>query len=439
MELRDYAEKALKWSLKEAEQAEAYTSIRKEKRILIDNNKLSYIESKSQSRITLMTIKEKKIGVSSLSSLNNETIQRAINYAITIMKNSPPDTDFETLISPVKLTSVGEYYDKTIIELDDKDFIQLAKNSVDIVNELKATITQGELRIVTIESCLLNSEGVDVQGTKTYIFYDFTIMVSNGAKSAEGFISRGYSFLNDIEIEQHLEKVISLTRKCLCPQKIEGGLFDVVLDKDAAYDILSILGYALNGDNARKMRSPFTGKLNTKVLSSKLSIIDDGTLSRGYSTYISDGEGFTMKRKIVIDKGVLKTYLLDSYTARKFNTESTGNAGRGRPFPSIRITNLIVEGGTKETEDLISEIDKGLYIPRLPPLMPNPMSGEFSVELRQAFLIRNGELKEAVRWGMLSDNIYGMLNRVIEVSKDREKIYSLIVPSISVSKVKIEA
>ena len=71
--------------------------------------------------------------------------------------------------------------------------------------------------------------------------------------------------------------------------------------------------------------------------------------------------------------------------------------------------------------------------------MVNPLTGQFSVELRQAFRIERGEIGEAVRWGMLSDNVYGMLNRIISISRNSTKIYNFIVPAISISSTKIEA
>jgi len=438
--IREYARIALGECLKECDQAEVLTSITRRRRVLFEDNRVSYVEFSKTSLIRDMAIKERKVGVISQSSLSEQTVHEAVKRALKFMKSSEPDPDFETLIGPMKLPKIERYFDENVVKLSDEELIKRALGIVEIVKSESGAITQGEFELVISDTYLTNSEGVDVCGLRTRVLYNFTLMVREDSNASEGFFMRGYAFLEDANVEEDIKAMLNLTKKTLRPKKVEGGTLDIVLGPDAVYELLKfVLPYVLNGDHARKQRSPFTGKINSQVLSKKLTIIDDGTLPKGYATFPCDGEGYPMKRKVVIDKGVLKTFLLDNYTARKMGVESTGNAGSNRPFPSISPTNLIIVQGSKSLEELIGEIDKGLYIPRIPPAMVNPLTGQFSVELRQAFKIERGELKEAVRWGMLSDNVYGMLNRIASISSDSVKIYNFVVPAISISNVKIEA
>ena len=440
LDVKDYAELALKESIKECDQAEVLTLTTIRRRLLLEDNKVNYVEFSKNSRIRVMVIRDKKIGVVSRSGLSKPNVYETISRALELMRNSEPDPDFETLISPMKLSEVGAYFDKNILELSDEELIDRGTDVIKVVESKNGIITQGELELSTSTLCLLNSEGVDVCGRRTNIAYNFTLMVSEDTNASEGFLMRGYTFLEDAKLESDIEWMLDLTRRTTRVKKVEGGLLDVVLGPDALYELLRYtLPYALNGDHARKHRSPFTGRLNSQIFSENLTIIDDGTLPKGYATFPCDGEGHPMRRKTVVDRGILKTFLLDHYTAVKVGVESTGNAGTNRPFPSISPTNLIIAHGNKSIEELIGEIDKGLYIPRIPPAMVNPLTGQFSVELRQAFRIERGEIGEAVRWGMLSDNVYGMLNRIISISRTSTKIYNFIVPAISISNTKIEA
>ena len=440
IDIEKYARMALSECLKECDQAEVLTSIIDRRRVLFEGSKVSYVESSRSSRIGVMAIKNKRVGVASQSSLSEESAREAVSKALMFMRNNEPDPEFETLIGPMKLPAVKDYFDEKLMELSDEELIERGLNIVKLVTSKGGAIIQGELEIAVLKRYLLNSEGVDVYGLKTRILYNFTLMVSENTSASEGFFMRGYTFIDDAKIEDDVEWMLNLTRKTLKPKKVEGGMLDIVLGPDAVYELLRfVLSYVLNGDHARKRRSPFSEKIGSRVFSKEITVIDDGTIPRGYVTFPCDGEGYPMKRKVVIDKGILRTFLLDSYTARKMGVESTGNAGTNRPFPSITPTNLIIAQGTKSLEELIEEVDRGLYIPRIPPAMVNPLTGQFSVELRQAFRIERGELKDAVRWGMLSDNIYGMLNRVISVSRNVSRIYNFTIPAISISDVKVEA
>ena len=315
-----------------------------------------------------------------------------------------------------------------------------------LVSQLDRAIRGPDKRIVNCkvsyiegysEKVFLNSEGVDVEYDKTGAGFSICLAVYEGEVGSEGFRSRSTVYWDDLKLLENIAEVSELTSKTLRPEKIEPGVYTVVLAPDAAYSILSLIGFAVNADNVRKKRSPWTGRIGQRVASEKLTVIDDALLPRGRETAPCDGEGYPMRRKTVIEKGVLKTYLYDYYTARLMGTESTGNASSERPPPSISTTNVIVEPGSRTPEELIGEVERGVYIPRLPPLLANPVTGDFSAELRQAFTIEGGELGKPVRWGMLAGSVYHMLERITEVASDQTMIGSYLVPTVMVENVRI--
>ena len=432
-----WAEKALKEALKTVKQAEVLETSRSFSRILVENNKVTYIENGSTSSLRVMVIKDKKIGLSYINSLTEPRVLKAVKVALDFMKVSKPDPDFESLVSPKPLPTVTQIFDEKIKDMDVEELLEKVLEGINVAEEKGSTITQGEVTITIGKTRLINSEGVDIEYSKTGANFSITLAVYKEGAGSEGFRSRSTVYWDDLKLVENIAEVSELTFKTLNPAKIDPGVYTVVLAPDAAVDVLSVIGFAVNADNVRKKRSPWIGKIGQQVASKKLTVIDDGLLPRGTRTAPCDGEGYPMKRKTVIEKGVLKTYLYDYYTARLMNTESTGNSTGGRPPPSISTTNIIIEQGNKTPEELISEINRGIYIPRLPPSFTNPVTGDFSSELRQAFLIENGELSKPVRWGMVAGNAYHMLKNVIEIANNQTMVGSFIVPTITVENVRI--
>ena len=431
-----WAEKALKESLKIAKQAEVLETSRNFLRMLVENNKVTYIENGSTSSLRIMVVKEKKIGISYINSLTEPRILKAVKVALDFMNVSKPDPNFESLVSPKPLPTVSKIFDNKIRDMDIKDLLEEVLRGINTAIERGTVITQGEVTITIGKTKLVNSEGVDVEYSKTGTNFSITLAVYKEGVGSEGFRSRSTVYWDDLRLLNNIIEVSELTSKTLKPDKIEPGVYTVVLAPDAAYDILSVIGFAVNADNVRKKRSPWMNKIGQQVASGKLTVIDDGILLRGRGTAPCDGEGYPMKRKTVIERGVLKTYLYDYYTARLMNTESTGNSSGTRPPPSISTTNIIIEQGSKAFKELISEVKKGVYIPR-PPSFIHPVTGDFSSELRQAFLIEKGELSKPVRWGMVTGNAYHILKNIVGVANDQTMIGSYLIPTIIVEDVRI--
>jgi len=432
-----WAERALRKALRAAEQAEVLETSKSFLRVLIENDKVTYVESGSTGSLRVMVIKDKKIGLSRIDGLTETRVLKAVETALDSMRASKPDPDFEKLVGPKPLPAASQIFDGKIRDMGIEDLLDRVLEGVDAAEERGSVIVQGEVTLTVVRNRLINSEGVDVEYDKTGAGFSICLAVYEGEVGSEGFRSRSTVYWDDLKLLENIAEVSELTSKTLRPEKIEPGVYTVVLAPDAAYSILSLIGFAVNADNVRKKRSPWTGRIGQRVASEKLTVIDDALLPRGRETAPCDGEGYPMRRKTVIEKGVLKTYLYDYYTARLMGTESTGNASSERPPPSISTTNVIVEPGSRTPEELIGEVERGVYIPRLPPLLANPVTGDFSAELRQAFTIEGGELGKPVRWGMLAGSVYHMLERITEVASDQTMIGTYLVPTVMVENVRI--
>ena len=193
----------------------------------------------------------------------------------------------------------------------------------------------------------------------------------------------------------------------------------VVLDPHVAASFAAVIGRTLSADAVQRGRSLFAGKEGERIAAPALRLLDDGTDPEGLATAPFDGEGIPQQRTPLIEDGTLRTYLFDSYTARKGGRESTGNGTRGsyRAPPSVGATNLLIEPGSGTTADLVKETGDGLYVMGVSGLHSgvNAISGSFSVGATGR-LIRGGELAEPAREMTIASDLVSMLTAVQRAS-----------------------
>jgi PmbA protein len=223
-----------------------------------------------------------------------------------------------------------------------------------------------------------------------------------------------------------------MARSSLAGTKAESGTYDVLLKPLAVAELLenTILS-AFEADNVQKGRSSLKGRLGEMISSQGLNVHDDGLLAGGLDSSAFDGEGSPSRRTVLIEKGILKGFLYDSYTAGKDGLRSTGNAVRQgySDVPRVGMRNLIVSSPV--AYDLLEETKGYLINGLIGAHTANPISGDFSVEARNAFRVSPGEMPEPIRSLMLAGNIYDLLKN-IEIGTDVRAVGGIVTPTIKV-------
>lgn len=222
---------------------------------------------------------------------------------------------------------------------------------------------------------------------------------------------------DDFKPEEAGRKAGEIARMAVNPVKGEPGKYETVLGPLTFAHIVEQVGDMASAFAVDAGLSFLTGKLGTRVASENLSLLDDPTLEGTYGAGPFDEEGLPTKKNIIIERGVLKTYLHNSTTAKKFGTESTANAGIISPHPF----NLVVEAGDKGFDQLVSQVDNGLYITNDWYLRyQNYRTGDFSTIPRDGmFVVRRGSIEQAVKELRLSDNILRIISSIRALSKER--------------------
>jgi len=162
-------------------------------------------------------------------------------------------------------------------------------------------------------------------------------------------------------------------------------------------------GHSLEASSVAYGNSQFCGKLGQKIAHEKVTAIDDGTIPGDWGSINIDDEGTPARRNVLIEKGVLKTYMVDKFNGRRMGLPSTGSARR-QSFsfvPTSRMTNTFIAPGTDRDEDIIASIEYGLYAKEMGGGSVNPVTGEFNFAVNEGYLIRNGKICEPVRGASL--------------------------------------
>jgi PmbA protein len=222
------------------------------------------------------------------------------------------------------------------------------------------------------------------------------------------------------------------TLRRLGGRKIKSTQVPIVLDPIVAESILDNIFDAVDGDAIYRQSSFLVNKLGEQVAASNITVVDDGTIPGGFGTEPFDGEGVPTRRTTVIENGVLKSYLLNTYTAKKLGMKTTGNASRGLAgTPGIGSGNFYLQKGDRTPQQIIGDIKRGLYVFQFLGFGVNTVTGDFSRGV-SGLWIENGELTYPVEEVTVAGNLKDMLNNITEIGNDLEFRGSTACPTLRI-------
>ena len=179
------------------------------------------------------------------------------------------------------------------------------------------------------------------------------------------------------------------------PVAIENGFGGVIFHEAC--------GHSLEAAAVAYGRSQYVGKLGEQIANPKVTAIDDGTIPNAWGSVNIDDEGHIAQRNVLIENGILKSYMIDRFNGRRMGLPSTGNARRQSYAytPTSRMTNTFIAPGTDKNEDIIASMEYGLYAKDMGGGSVNPVTGEFNFSVSEGYLVRNGKICEPVRGASL--------------------------------------
>jgi PmbA protein len=230
------------------------------------------------------------------------------------------------------------------------------------------------------------------------------------------------------------EEAARRTLRKLGAKPIKTGEYPVIFDPDAARSILGLLAGCLMGSSIWRKSSYLVGREGTQVGSDLLTVVDDPLIPRAPGSRAFDGEGLKSRVNTVVEKGVLRMYLCDSYSGRKLGRESTASASRGGSGGvGASTSNFILRGGADSPEAILKGTKQGLYVTDMMGFGFNALTGDFS-RGASGFWVENGELTYPVSEVTISLNVDELWKRVDAVGNDIDMRTSTVAPTFRVGK-----
>jgi PmbA protein len=286
----------------------------------------------------------------------------------------------------------------------------------------------------TGHSVLANSLGFIGESRRSYC----SVAAMPIARSDDGAMQRDYWFsaartLAKLESPEAVgREAARRTLRRLGARKVASTKVPVVLDPMVAGNILDEIFSAASGDSIYRRASFLAGKLGEKIAGDNVTVVDDGTMPGGFGTSAFDGEGVPSRRTPVIENGVLKSYLLNTYTARKLGLQTTGNAARGLAGnPGISSGNFFLQPGARTPRQIIADVRQGFYVTEFMGFGVNLVTGDFS-QGASGLWIENGELAFPVEEVTVAGNLKEMLHHVSEIGNDLEFRGSTASPTLRI-------
>jgi PmbA protein len=264
------------------------------------------------------------------------------------------------------------------------------------------------------------------------------VAADEGGKNRRGYHWTAKRFLDELEDPKKVgEEAARRTLRKLGAKKVKTCEVPVVFDPDAARSILGMLAGCIMGSSIWRKSSYLVGREGTEVASSLVSVVDDPLIPRAPGSRPYDGEGLASRKNVVVEKGVLRTYLCDSYSGRKLGRESTGNAARGGSAGvSCSTSNFILEPGADSNEAIVKGTKQGLYVTEMMGFGFNAVTGDFS-RGAGGFWIENGELAYPVSEVTISLNVDELWKRIDAVGSDLDLRTATASPTIRVAKMTV--
>ena len=368
-------------------------------------------------------IGKKKSSISS-SNLLQDNLNILIEKCIETTKNTPEDEfnalpDKDLLAQEIKELNL---YDDTHIENDDKiKYLSILENSA-----------SGDKKIINTESSftedksnfiLANSDGF-CKGFKTSSFVASSVAVAKDDKSME----RDYEYTlkchyDDIKSAEQLGKVaVENTIRKLNPKKIGSEKIPIIFDKRIAKGILSTFASAISSSAISRGTSFLKDMIGQKIFSDSINIFDKPDIIKGLGSQSFDSEGVKTETLKLVEQGILKHYLIDTYNGKKLNLKSNGRSGG--------TSNLYFDNGKIDLKDLLNSNSKSLYITETIGHGSNIITGDYSVGAT-GFLVENGEFKYPINEITIAGNFKDMFQN-ITLANDLEFQYSTNSPTLMI-------
>jgi PmbA protein len=400
-----------------ASDAEAYASEESGREVRVHGGTVESLTAATHRGVGIRAWRGGRVGFAYGTDLSEAGISAIAAKAAEAAALADED-EFATPPRPAAGAQVAGLSDPTVSEWSSAKCVELALAVERAALEADSRIAGVEQAVYADSAdrvAISSSTGVagEFEATSCFAYLQALAESDGGRETGLGFdLARGPAGLDPEAIgSEGADRAVAMIGAAKPPSRA----CPVVLDPTVAASFVALIGGAVGAGSVQRGRSPFAGRIGEEVASEALVLHDDGLDPDGANSSPFDGEGVPRRRTALIEEGRLRTYLYDTYTGRRGDAASTGNAGRGgyRSLPSVAASNLLVAPGALSFADLLREAGEGVYVTDVAGLHSgvNPVTGVFSVGA-SGRTIEGGELGAPVREFTIASDLVSMLRAV---------------------------
>lgn len=400
------------------------------------------VEEASHRSIGMRVIKDRRVALTQTSDLTERGLDRFVEDAIELVEIAQEDP-FAGPADPALIHhgDVPDYdlYDPSCGSVDAATALDLALRGENAAREADARINNSDgATFSRTTGCFAMVLSGGFRGGYAGSYASLSVVPvadDAGGKKRRGFYYSAKRYLGDLESPEAVGKEATRrTLRKLGARKVPTCEAPVIFDPDAGRSILGMLGGCIMGGSIWRKSSYLVGREGSVIASPLVEVVDDPTWMRAPGSRPFDGEGLLSRRNVVVEKGVLKQYLCDSYSARKLGRASTASAARGASGGvSGSTSNFMLLPTTTKAADIIADTKRGLYVTEMMGFGFNPVTGDFS-RGAAGFWIEDGKLTHPVNEVTISLNFDDLLKGIDAVGEDLDLRSSTATPTFRVQK-----
>lgn len=393
--------------------------------IEVREQKIEKIKESTTNGLNLNIYRDHKYSGHSTNNLNKKDLEKFITEAVEATKYLTAD-EFRELPDP----SLYPTDLKRDLKLEDKSYTNVApEQRVKIAKEIEQIARSKSDKIISAtggfsddysESVLVHSNGLVAERASTSFWAGGEVTVKDGDARPEGYHWGGSRFFNTMPTPEELgSKAAENAIRKMGQTKIASGKYDMLIENRTAGRLLYMFVRPMSARALQQKSSYLDGMLGKEIASPVLTVIDDPLIEGGFASRLYDGQGIAAKKRIMIEKGVLKEYYIDNYYGKKLGMTPNGGS----------TSNVRFDLGTRGFDEIVKDVKSGIFVTSFNGGNSNATTGDFSFGV-SGFLVEGGKIVKPVNEMNISGNAKEFWKKLTELGNDPYKYSSLLSPTL---------
>jgi PmbA protein len=420
-----------------ASESEAYAERTRESSVRVRDGDVEELQQATSKGVGLRVISAGRLGFAYGTDFSKEGLRSLARSAVSLAKGAAKD-EFNELPRGSQLgQGPAGAYDPAIEDIDPAWKLRAARAAENAAARVDQRVRKFEGTTAgdfLARSAIASSRGASGESKASYAYVVCSPVAEADGQLQTASWSDTRRRLAELQAPEEIGRIAAQrAARMLGARKVKTQKAAIIFEPQQAAGFLAGLSEAVNGDLVHKKSSFLAKLLGKRVASEQVTLVDDATLEGGLATRPFDGEGVVSQRTVVIDRGVLKRFLYDTYTARKAGARSTGNAARGwSSLPHVGTSNFVLQRGATSAEEIVRRTRRGLLVTAMLGSGANVVTGEYS-RGANGLWIEEGQIAHAVQEVTVSGSLLEMLQGIDAVGDDLDLRSSTAAPTLRIA------